>query len=239
MPKKVLIIKNINREGPGIIEKIMQENLIHYQIVSLDKGEIFPQPKNYAAVIILGGPASANDQTEKMKNEIKKVQICLSQNIPFLGICLGMQVLVKAVGGKVFKSPVSEIGFRGPASEFFEIEVIPQGYRDPLLFKLGSKLKVFHLHNETVELTEEIKLLGKGKYCTNQIVKVSQNAYGLQGHFELTTRLLDTWMAQDPQLRRLNRASLLSDFARIRAQYTRTGHQLFTNFFKLAGLIKN
>ena len=72
--KKVLIIKNISREGPGILEKILQENLIHYKIVDLAKNEKLPTADNFSCLIIMGGPDSANDETKKIKGEIKFIK---------------------------------------------------------------------------------------------------------------------------------------------------------------------
>ena len=70
--EKLLIVKNSATEGPGIIEAILKEKSISYEIVELDKGSLFPSPKNYSAVIVLGGPDSANDTTIKMKHELEK-----------------------------------------------------------------------------------------------------------------------------------------------------------------------
>ena len=235
--KQVLIIKNISREGPGIIEKILQENLIFYQIVDLAKNEKLPTADNFSCLIVMGGPDSANDNSPKIKDEINFIKKWLDSKKPFLGICLGLQLLVKTASGKVVKSPIKEIGFRDPIGNFFEVELLKTSQKDPLLYKLGKKIKVFHLHAETVTLTKKMQLLGKGKYCQNQIVKVANSAYGLQGHFELTERILDVWLLEDPDLKKLDAEKVRADFAKIKEEYERTANQIFTNFLKIAQLI--
>jgi len=235
--KKVLIIKNITREGPGILEKILQENLIFYDCLDLSGNDPLPDPKNYNTLIVMGGPDSANDKTAKIKNEIKFIKNWIAAKKPFLGICLGLQVLVKATDGKVVKNPVKEIGFRDTDGDFFEVELLKASQKDPLLYKLGKKIKVFHLHGETVTLTKKMQLLGKGKHCQNQIVKAADSIYGLQGHFELTERMLNTWLAEDPDLKKLDVDSVRADFKEIKGQYERTANQIFTNFLKIAKLI--
>ena len=114
------------------------------------------------------------------------------------GICLGLQTLVKAAGGRIIKSPVRETGFLDPEGSHFTTELTAAGKQDPLFEGLDHSFKVFHLHGETVELTDSITLLSTGKFCRNQIVRVGKNAYGIQCHFELTPEMLETWMNEDP-----------------------------------------
>src|SRR3990172_6768384 len=108
----VLIAKNIDREGPGLLEEILKERSIAYETIDLDDGQLFPSPKKFAALVVLGGPDSANDSTEKMANELKRIKEALDAGVPYLGICLGMQALVKAAGGKVCKSNLKEVGWK-------------------------------------------------------------------------------------------------------------------------------
>ena len=173
-PNKVLILKNITREGPGILEKILQENLIFYDVVDLSVSDRLPNFKNYGTLIIMGGPDSANDKTKKIKGEIKFIKNWIDDKKPFLGICLGLQLLVKAAGGKVVRNNIKEIGFRDEDGNFFEVDLLRDSQKDPLLYKLGKKIKVFHLHAETVTLTKKMKLWGNGKHCQNQIVKIGR-----------------------------------------------------------------
>jgi len=145
--------------------------------------------------------------------------------------------LVKAAGGKVVKNKIKEIGFCDSDRNFFEVDLRKDSQKDPLLYKLGKQIKVFHLHAETVTLTKNMQLLGKGEYCQNQIVKVADSAYGLQGHFELTERMLDVWLLKDPDLKKLDAKKVRADFTKIKKEYERTANQIFTNFLKIAQLI--
>lgn len=235
MEKEILIVKNITREGPGLLEEELKERNIGYTIVDIDQGENFPLVKNYGAVVVLGGPDSVNDGNEKMENELARVRETIAANIPYLGICLGLQILVKAVGGEVTKSPTKEVGFIDPEGNNFTIELTDEGKKDLLFEGLDHTFNVFHLHSETIELTDDIVLLAVGKFCRNQIVRVGKNAYGIQCHFELTPEMFEDWINQDPDLLQLDKEQLRANFAAIRDEYTQVGRQLFKNFLKIAG----
>ncbi len=186
-------------------------------------------------MIVLEGPNSANDDNDKINNELALVRQALKADMPYLGICLGLQILVKAAGGRVVKSPLKEIGLRDPDNQYFRVSLTQKGTQDFLFKRLDTSPPVFHLHIETDEITKDMELLAEGKHCRNQIVKLGQNAYGTQGHFEVTAELLEYWIKEDPDLMTLDTALLKKDFASIQDLYTQTGRQLFENFLKIAG----
>lgn len=234
---KVLVVKNISREGPGLLQDILVKNKISYDIVDLDLKEKIPEVSDYSAVFVFGGPDSANDNTEKMQDEITIIQKVIETEKPYLGICLGMQALVKACGGNVRKNDVQEIGWKGEDDNYFSVDILDDKIPDPIFSGLETPLVIFHLHGETVDLTDNMELLATGKYCKNQIIKVGNSAYGFQGHFELTPEMFRDWIDNDPELKVLERESLLKDFDNIYDKYQKIGTQVFTNFLKNAGLI--
>lgn len=234
---KVLIVKNISREGPGLLQKVLIDNEISYDVIDLDKKEKIPETDDYSAVFVFGGPDSANDNTEKMNEELASIQKVIESKTAYLGICLGMQALVKACGGKIRKNNIHEIGWKGEDENYFTINILDEKISDPIFTGLENPLVIFHLHGETVDLTDNMELMATGKYCKNQIIKVGNSAYGFQGHFELTPEMFEEWIDNDPELKLLNRESIMEDFNHIYYEYQKIGTQIFTNFLKIAGLI--
>ncbi len=232
---KLLIIKNVTREGPGLLKRVLEAESVAFDVVDLDKGEELPELSEYQAIVVLGGPDSANDDTVKMTNELAYIQQALDANKPYLGICLGLQMLVKAAGGQVVKGDVKEVGFIDPAGNQHTVHVTEQARGDSLLAGLPPELDVFQLHGETVELTPGMTLLATGKFCRNQIIKVADKAYGIQSHFELTSEVLAVWAAQDPDLVPIGNSKLQADFAAIKESYSNIGETLLRNFLKIAG----
>lgn len=237
MPKKILIVKNISREGPGLLAEELSRFGLDYEEVDLSRGEDFPPVKAYRAVILLGGPDSANDQTSKMQKELERACECLRAAIPILGICLGLQVLVKAAGGKVVRNPVKEIGFKDPAEKLYQIELTGEGLKSQIFRGLPAVLPAFQLHGETVELTPEMTLLARGRHCLNQVVQVAEKAYGLQGHLELTESLLECWLREDDDLKQCDADKLRSEFKLLNAELHAAGRKVFQNFLAVSDLL--
>ena len=235
MEKEILIVKNITEEGPGLLEELLNERGIGYQVADLNQGQLFPSVETYGAIVVLGGPDSANDENEKMGNELVRIHEAIAGSIPYLGICLGLQTLVKAAGGKVVKSRTQEVGFIDPDENHFTVELTEDGKKDPLFDGLEYSFNVFHLHSETVELSDDMVLLGVGKFCRNQIVRIGSSAYGIQCHFELTPEMFEIWINEDEDLLKLDKKNLRANFEAIKSKYTEVGRQLFLNFLKIAG----
>lgn len=237
MDRQILIIQNITRETPGLLSQIIEEKNLKYDLVDLYKGDKLPDDiSKYSAIIVLGGPNSANDTDEKMLAELELIKKSNELNIPYLGICLGLQTLVKAMGGVVRRNEVPEFTFKNDEGMPYVINLTEAGKADPLFADLPEQIRVFHLHGETVDLTPDMKLLATGDTCKNQVVKIGENAYGLQCHFELTPEMLNIWLAEDSDLQHYEKQDILNDWEEIKAEYTNTGKTLFNNFFTLAGL---
>lgn len=235
MDRKILILQNITREGPGLLSQIISENGIKFDLVDISRGDSLPDFSAYAALIVLGGPSSANDGDDKMLGELDLIKEAVKNRIPYLGICLGLQTLVKAMGGVVRRNEVPEFTFKDSDGQPYVINLTEEGKADSLFADLPEQIRVFHLHGETVDLTPDMKLLATGDTCKNQVVKVGNNAYGLQCHFELTPELLNVWLEEDPDLQQFDKAHILNDWEEIKAEYTNIGKTLFNNFFKIAG----
>jgi GMP synthase (glutamine-hydrolysing) len=237
MNKPILILKNVPRENPGLIEILLKNHKLEYQIIDFESTTVIDNIENYSALIVLGGPDSANDLTPKMQNELTLIRSVLQLKIPYLGICLGLQTLVKSMGGIVDKCQTSEIGFRDPDNKFFKVRLTEDGRKDGLFKNLPDNLNVFQLHGETIHLTPQMTLLATGDFCRNQIIKIGETAYGIQSHFELTNDLLESWINEDLDLQKFHPGQLRSDFEKIKTEYQNTGQQLFCNFLTMIGLI--
>src|SRR5262245_59620102 len=110
MNKPVLLVQNIPHEGAGLLEEILRHHDIASRRLDLDDRCDWAEATWPGSIIVFGGPKSANDETPAMKKELAAVARVLDEEKPFMGICLGMQVLVKAAGGRVFRHTHKEVG---------------------------------------------------------------------------------------------------------------------------------
>lgn len=250
--RQALIVTNIRREQPETILDILTQRGWKSTIVNLDQGEFFPSPHKFGALIVMGGPPSAKDkvkQTAWMPDEISKIKEALKAGVPYLGTCLGLQTLVFAAGGEIIKSPRKEVGFREsyePKGNFYTVHLTTEGKKDPVVSALlgnfpDSEFPVFHLHGEAVEIPDTMKppatLLATADVVPNQIVRIGNNAYGIQGHFEVTKTLLQEWLDVDPDLELLGeqgKQQVLLDFLEKQKEYTEGAVRLYHRFFELA-----
>ena len=138
------------------------------------------------------------DEVEKyphLAQEVEWIKQALAAGLPTLGICLGAQLLAKALGAKVYPNRVKEIGW-------YSAELTPHADRDPLFEGGGKQITVFHWHGDTFDLPPGTVRLAESKLCRNQAFRYGRSAYGLQFHIEMTAELIDSWLAGIGELRR-------------------------------------
>ena len=182
--KTALFILHQQTSEAGDIANKLKIRGFNFEIRRPSLGDSLPTNlNNYSAIVVFGGPMSANDNDEFMKKEIDWIGQVLQSEVPFLGICLGAQILVKYLGCKVEKNPkeFSEIGF-------YKIQPTENG------IKMFQSQDVFYqFHTEGFELPSGCELLAKGDIFTNQAFKY-KNCYGLQFHPEVNIYLHLKWL---------------------------------------------
>lgn len=236
MKRIITIVRNCAREGPGLLDHVIASRNLAAVEVHAFAGGAFPPLDGSAALIVLGGPSSANDETVVMNAERLFVAEAVHAGVPVLGICLGLQILVKALGGAVVRNKGKEVGFRDHRGKRNTIALTAEGKKDPLFAGIPPVVPVFQLHGEAVVPAPGMTLLAVGEHCVPQAVKIAKRAYGLQCHCEMTPSMLADWLREDSDLSLLPPDSVRTDFAEIRDEYDAIGRTLFENFFALAGV---
>ena len=182
--KKVLFIFHQKTSVSGDVGKKFKQRGFVAEIVRPPLGDTLPNDlSKYSAVVIFGGPMSVNDDEEFIKNEIKWMKTVLDSKIPFLGICLGAQILAKYLGCEVVKNKndLAEIGF-------FEIKPVGEGDQ---IFKNQNIFYQFHTEGFDIPIT--CQLLAKGDIFKNQAFKY-ENCYALQFHPEVNFHVHLRWL---------------------------------------------
>lgn len=227
----------MTREGPSYFAQLLDSWNVPFSICDLEQGDALPQVSDCDAVVVLGGSMSANDQTPSMQSLLIWTKHLLDRKIAYLGVCLGLQTLVKASGGNVIKNAVKELGLSAGPEIPYLCELTEDGKRDSLLANLPALFPIFQLHGETVVLTPSMILLAAGQLCRNQVVRVQEKAYGFQGHLEVTRQVVEDWSCEDDDLKNLNTAELLRDFSEKEKALHQHCRNIFFNFLKIAKLL--
>jgi GMP synthase (glutamine-hydrolysing) len=230
---KVLIGKNVNRPTAGIVQEVLEERGDAYRVHDFNFCEDIDS-EEYDAVIVMGGPDSANDATPKMEKERALVKRTLERNIPYLGICLGMQVMIKVTGGRIEKNPVPELGFRGPDNAYNEVLLNSYGKEDRLFRDVPPSFRAFQFHYETARPNSVHTILGRGRHCEHQVIRYGNRAYGTQFHFELTPELFDKAYKNHTYFAEAERKQVEIDFRTVYNEYRVVGRQIMKNFLDIA-----
>jgi GMP synthase (glutamine-hydrolysing) len=146
-------------------------------------------PARVAGLVVMGGPMNV-DQTDRfpyLATEVQWLRAAVRAELPTLGICLGAQLLAKALGARVSPNRVKEIGW-------YEIDLEPEALLDGLLAGSRPREIVFQWHGDTFDLPCGAVRLARGKTCENQAFRYGPSAYGVQFHPEMTAEMVDTWL---------------------------------------------
>ena len=182
--KIALFILHQKTSEAGSIAIKLKKRGFKFEIVRPSLGEELPTDLHkYNAIVVFGGPMSVNDKDEYMQKEIEWVGEVLKTEVPFLGICLGAQLVAKYLGSEVKTNSnnFSEIGF-------YKIQPVNKG------IKMFESQEIFYqFHSEGFDLPADCELLAKGDLFNNQAFKY-KNCYALQFHPEVNIYLHLKWL---------------------------------------------
>jgi len=183
---KFLVLQHIAIEHPGIFRDFMKRDNIQIDTVELDEGEKIPDLKSYDAMIVMGGPMDTWQEEEHpwLKPEKDSIyKFVCEMKKPYLGLCLGAQLLGEVIGAKVKKMETPEIGA-------LKINILD--HKD--IFKnMSNNINVLQWHSyEVVDLPFEANLLASSNECLVQAFSF-EKAFGLQFHVEQTQKTVSEW----------------------------------------------
>lgn len=190
---RILVFQHHVLEHPGTFRDFFAEDGVRWDVVRLDAGETIPPLDGYAALIVMGGPQDVWQVERYPWLAMEKAAIreaVLAREMPYLGICLGHQLLAAALGGEVaLMSGKAEIGVR-------EVEFTEAGTRDPVLGGAARMLRCLQWHAaEVVALPEGAVNLARNAASAFQAIRYGRHAYGLQFHVEATETTVPDWAA--------------------------------------------
>ena len=192
---KIISLQHIAIEDPGTFKDFLLADGHKLTTIQLDEGENIPSNLDeFDAMLCMGGPMDTfmEDEFNWLVGEKKAIgEYVLNLKKPFLGFCLGCQLLGEVLGGKVVQSNPPEIGV-------LDINVSDQAITDPVFNFLPNKIKALQWHSYEVQGLESnpnINIIGSSPTTKYQIFGYNNHAYGIQFHLEIRKSTVDDWAA--------------------------------------------
>lgn len=191
---KVLVTQHHPAEPAGTFADFLAEAGCAMDVRHLHLGQSLPDSLDaYGLVISMGGPMNVYDEDEYpwLAEETAMLAKSLASGLPTIGICLGSQLIAKALDAQVVKSPEPEIGW-------FSAELNEAGSADPIFQSLDNELTVLQFHNDMFQVPDGARLLAGSARCPHQVFRHGLS-YGFQFHVEVTAGIIDQWYRNDDQ----------------------------------------
>ena len=190
---EVLVLQHIKIEDPGYIKDLMLKDGVNLTTIELDEGEKIPSNLNkFDAMFCMGGPMDTYMESQypwliDEKKKIKEFVVTLKK--PYLGFCLGCQLLGEAIGGNVVKSNPSEIGI-------MDVNFSTEKNNDSLFSSFPNKIKSLQWHSyevDNLQSNKDVVILASSPITKYQIFKYQNHAYGIQFHIEIKDTTVNEW----------------------------------------------
>jgi GMP synthase-like glutamine amidotransferase len=203
--KPVLVVRHVPHEGLGTIADALCRGRVEFTIVDAfgmgsRRRESPPttafDPRKWAGLIVMGGPMNVDevDRYPFLADEVGWLRQAVEARLPMLGVCLGAQLLAKALGSKVYANQIKEIGW-------YDVELLPAAEEDCIFQAIAKppapgNMNVFQWHGDTFDLPPGAVQLARSEQCENQAFRYGQSAYGLQFHIEVTAEIINDWLCE-------------------------------------------
>jgi GMP synthase (glutamine-hydrolysing) len=188
--KPVLIVQHAEHEHPAAVRRSLETQGVRTLWIHPYRGEAYPELSRISGMISLGGPMSANDDDVHpwIAAELELLRACAEAGMPTVGICLGGQLLARALGGRVETHSTVEVGW-------YPIQLNEAGRADPVAGAAGASPTVYQWHGDTFHLPPGARLLGGSAACDRQAYRWGELAYGFQFHPEADHQLVQEWLS--------------------------------------------
>ena len=190
---KAIVLQHIKIEDPGYIKDLMLADGWNFTTIELDEGDKIPKNLNeFDAMLCMGGPMDTWMEKEfpwLIEEKLRIKEFAVDMEKPFLGFCLGCQLLGEVVGGQVIKSKIPEIGI-------LDINFSKDKNQDKLFSSFPDQIKALQWHSyevKNIEKNKDVTLLASSPTTKYQIFKYKKHAYGIQFHIEVKKNTVTDW----------------------------------------------
>ncbi len=187
--RKAIVLRHVAFEDLDSFAAILERHgfaIAYYEAGVDDLAAIDPLAPDL--LVVLGGPIGVYEDAAYpfVRDELRLIERRLAADRPILGICLGAQLMARALGAKVYAAGFKEIGWAG-------ISLSAAGRTSPLA-KLAPGTRVLHWHGDTLDLPSGATHLASTPRTPNQAFAVGRHGLALQFHLEVSASGLERWL---------------------------------------------
>ncbi|MAY62755.1 MAG: GMP synthase [Rhizobiales bacterium] len=187
---RILVVMHQETSSPGRVGQVLTKMGYALDFRRPVLGDPLPGTlDNHAGAVIFGGPMSANDDIEGIRAETRWMDVVLKSGKPYLGICLGAQILARNLGAKVY----------GRDDGHVEIGWYPIRPTEAGIKMMDWPDMVYQFHREGFDMPRGAELLATSETYPNQAFRYGDNAWGVQFHAELTLAMMHRWAVRGAQ----------------------------------------
>jgi len=188
--KKLLVCQHVPHEILGTLNPLLKRAGFRIRYVNFGRHpDAQPHLDGYHGLVVLGGPMSVNDSDRlpHLKTEMHLIEDAMKRSLPVLGICLGAQLIAKALGANVYANKEKEIGW-------YDVSITAQAPDDLVFMHFRETEKIFQWHGDTFDIPHGASHLATSRACVNQAFRYGSNVYGLQFHLEVDEPMVHRWL---------------------------------------------
>jgi GMP synthase (glutamine-hydrolysing) len=188
--RRLLVFQHVSFEILGTLHPLLKARGFRIRYANFGRHpEARPEVSRYNGLVVLGGPMNVDDLTwyPHLAVEVELIRQAIEQGLPVLGICLGAQLIAKALGAPVYANGGKEIGW-------YEVSPTPAAQDDPLFRDFGAVEKLFQWHGDTFALPAGAVQLATSRSCPYQAFRYGATVYGFQFHLEVDEPLIERWL---------------------------------------------
>ena len=240
MPR-LLVCQHVAFEILGTLNPLFKSYGFRIRYVNFGRHpDARPGLDGYHGLVVLGGPMNVDqvDAHPHLATEVDLIRSALDRGIPVLGICLGAQLIARALGAAVGPNGEKEIGW-------YDVRPTDAGRADPLFAHFADSQKIFQWHGDTFSIPEGAVHLATSPGCSSQAFRYGDNVYGLQFHLEVDEALIERWLSVPVHRRELEELKGKIEPERIRRETSRhitqaklLSDRTFGEFVKLFGPVR-
>jgi GMP synthase (glutamine-hydrolysing) len=189
--RRILVLQHVAHEILGTLNPLLKIAGFRIRYVNFGRHpHARPSLDGYHGLVALGGPMNVDevDRYPHLATEMTLIREALDRGMPVLGICLGAQLVARALGASVGPAARKEIGWH-------DLSVSDGGRSDPLLSGFGHTERIFQWHGDTFDIPRGAIHLASSDLCPNQAFRYGDNVYGFQFHLEVDEPLIERWLS--------------------------------------------